>query len=202
MVKKRIVLSSSLMFFIIFLALVSPGQTGLAAELSADTIQTMPHGKFQGKFYIKGDKMRSETSVQGQTQVMIIRQDLGLSWMMMPNNMVMEIPLPEDPRSFAQNQDQLEEMAQKESLGQETVEGYECEVSLYKFHDAAYGTMTQWFSKKLNWPVKIESKSEYGTVLSEYKNIKVGSVPDDLFEIPAGYQKMSMPGMQMPKMGQ
>jgi hypothetical protein len=32
-------------------------------------------------------------------------------------------------------------------------------------------------------------------ILIEYKNIREKRLPDSLFTIPAGYRKMSMPGM-------
>jgi hypothetical protein len=119
----------------------------------------------------------------------------------MPGNMYIEMPLPDDPRSFVQNQEKLDQMAKKESLGEETVNGYDCEKARFKFNNTAYGTMTQWFSHRLNWPVKTESKSSYGTTISEYENIEVGNVPDAIFELPAGYQKLSMPGMPRRKPG-
>jgi hypothetical protein len=41
-------------------------------------------------------------------------------------------------------------------------------------------------------------KSSSGPMSMEYKNIQEKEIPDSLFKIPAGYQKMSMP--MMPKM--
>ena len=34
-----------------------------------------------------------------------------------------------------------------------------------------------------------------GSFTQEYKNIKIGGQPDSLFEVPAGYKKMTMPGV-------
>jgi outer membrane lipoprotein-sorting protein len=55
--------------------------------------------------------------------------------------------------------------------------------------------MTQWFSKKLNFPIKMEMDGPSGHVTTEYKNIKENGLSSSLFEIPAGYQKMPMPAM-------
>jgi Domain of unknown function (DUF4412) len=53
-----------------------------------------------------------------------------------------------------------------------------------------------WLDPKLRFPVKWESKSSSG----ELRDIQEGAQPASLFEIPAGYTKMEMPGgmMQQP----
>ena len=61
--------------------------------------------------------------------------------------------------------------------------------------------MYQWIATDINFPVKTASVD--GSWTTEYKNIKMGGQPDDLFEVPDGYQKSTMPnmpkGMAMPK---
>jgi outer membrane lipoprotein-sorting protein len=57
------------------------------------------------------------------------------------------------------------------------------------------GTLTQWISKKFNYPIKTEYKSSSGSMLTEYKNIQEGNVKDSLFEVPGDYMLMSVPGM-------
>mgnify|MGYP001818998509 CR=1 FL=1 len=54
---------------------------------------------------------------------------------------------------------------------------------------------TTWVSKKLNFPVKVIQKGPQGESTVEYQNIKTGNVPDSLFELPPGLQKMQMPMM-------
>jgi hypothetical protein len=51
--------------------------------------------------------------------------------------------------------------------------------------------MFLWVAKKLDKPIKMVS--EDGKFSMEYREIKEGGVSADLFEIPAGYQKMTMP---------
>jgi outer membrane lipoprotein-sorting protein len=55
-----------------------------------------------------------------------------------------------------------------------------------------------WISEKLNFPIKTEMEGSSGSMSMEYKNIQEKKIPDSLFNVPAGYQKMSMPSM--PKM--
>jgi outer membrane lipoprotein-sorting protein len=168
-----------------------------AAEFSADTVQTTPQGVFKGKFFVKENNFRQETEMQGQKQIMIFRQDKDTVWMLMPREK-MYMEMKSDPK--AQNVPQIdpqtvEDMAEKKYLGTETVNGYVCEKNQYIYHDKSMGTMTQWFSKELNFPIKMEMDGPSGHMTSEYKNIEEKKLSDSLFEIPAGYQKMSIPGM-------
>jgi hypothetical protein len=84
-------------------------------------------------------------------------------------------------------------------LGQETIDGRRVE----KWET----TMTvpkqqpirtfQWYDPELKLAVREEFPGGY---VSELKNIRVGPQPDDLFSVPAGYKRMSMPqeGQQQP----
>ncbi|MBW1694323.1 MAG: DUF4412 domain-containing protein [Deltaproteobacteria bacterium] len=57
------------------------------------------------------------------------------------------------------------------------------------------GKMTQWISRKLNFPIKIIYHSPQGVMSTEYNNIQSSNVKESLFEVPQGFQKMSMPAM-------
>jgi hypothetical protein len=54
----------------------------------------------------------------------------------------------------------------------------------------------QWIAKDINFPIKTAAID--GSWSSEFKNIKMDKQPDNLFEAPSGYKKISMP--MMPKM--
>ena len=54
--------------------------------------------------------------------------------------------------------------------------------------------MTQWDSKKLNFPLKLVIQGPQGEVVTEYQNIKEAPVPDSSFTIPPGYKQKPMPG--------
>lgn len=49
---------------------------------------------------------------------------------------------------------------------------------------------SQWFDPELEFAVRQEFP---GGMVSELKNIRVGKQPDDLFKIPAGYERMTVP---------
>lgn len=201
-----VIISSIICVLLIALMTVGSGQV-LAADVSADMIQTTPAGNIQGKFFIKGDNVRTETNAQGYDQITITRKDKGLIWVIMPGNMFMEMEIPVEAKGqdFSHlDQKTLDEMATRENLGSEVVNGYKCDIYRFTFNDESMGIMTQWFSKEMNFPVKIEMVTPDGTIATEYRNIKQETLPESLFEVPSGYTKMQMPagmpGMQPPGM--
>lgn len=164
-----------------------------SAEFSADMHMKSEETEFEGKVYIKGNMQRQEGTRMGQDFVTIIRLDKGVLWNIMTGEkMYMEMAIPEGTQNDPGMQEKAKDIAEIRHLGEETVNGYTCEKYEYVFHDKSRGTMTQWFSKELGYPVKMVHSS--GMVI-EYRNIKEGNLADSLFEIPAGFTKFTMPGM-------
>ena len=70
----------------LFRVICCPGFLGVAqakaAEFSADMF-IVPKGDeaMKGKIFVKGDKVKQETSGDDETQVMIIRPDKKVTWM-------------------------------------------------------------------------------------------------------------------------
>ena len=178
------------------ITLALPGWT-LAAEFSAQMIARNPDlGETQGKIYIKGDKIRQEFGPGEEAHISILRPDIQVVWMVMPGQkMYMEMPL--TPQATGKMMQMPRDEARMKLLGTETVNGYATD----KYETVARdnGKSSQyylWVAKKLGLPIKMTSPDDSFSM--EYQNIKEGGVPDSLFEIPAGYQKMTIPtGMPM-----
>jgi outer membrane lipoprotein-sorting protein len=169
-----------------------------AAEFSADVLMQGRGQEHQSKIYVKGDKVRQEISTPRGESVSILRRDQKVMWMLMPGQKsYLEMPL--NQQAFARAMNMPEASVSKKFLGTETLNGYETD----KYETTVTtrrGTVksTIWLAKKLGVPIRIESADKSFRV--DYKNIKVGGVDDAVFEVPAGYQKMSMPaGMPMMK---
>jgi hypothetical protein len=158
----------------IFILLIGFSSMALAAEFSADLIIDNPQGKFTGKVYVKADKIRQEFLKQDMKQVIILRLDKGVTWSLMPENkMYMEMPGIGKEASDPEIEKKIKDMAEKKSLGKEKINGYVCEKYQYIYHDKSLGILTQWFSKRLNYPIKTEYKAAAYQMLTEYKNIKL-----------------------------
>jgi outer membrane lipoprotein-sorting protein len=171
----------------------------LAAEFSADMVHKMGTMTKEGKVYVKGKKMRTESGMgQGIT---IVDGDTGTVWVLQPaQKMYMEMKKgATQPAQTTQSDEELTKVADKKFLGTETVNGYQCEKYLYTYRDKTLGTMTMWNATKLGQAIKMVHQSPEGESSFEYRNIKEGGVADSLFQVPAGYKKMEMPGM--PGMG-
>ena len=201
MLKKLI---SRLMLFIVSLFIIGLGiaVSGNAAEFSADMIQKSPMGNTNGKVFVKGENLRQEMNMGGQNQIMIFQKEKGVVWILMPGQrMYMEMAAGGEQSMAPPTLEEMEKMGDKKYLGEEKVNGYKCKKFSYTSNDPSVGTTTMWISKKLNFPIKTEMEGSSGPMSMEYKNIQEKKLPESLFEIPAGYQKMSMPSMpNMPGM--
>jgi len=180
----RLAILTLSMAFALF-PLIALGGAG-SLEFSADMV-LQPKGDepMTGKIYVKGDKVRQETSEEGESQVMIIRPDKKVTWMLTPEEKTyMEMPYQSEDKTFEEWTAEKEKKAK--FLGEETASGLPCK----KFEAIEDGEKTYfWISKQFAFPIKVEDAE----VTMEYKNIKEGPIPDSLFELPAGYEKMSMP---------
>ena len=138
-----------------------------------------------GKIFVKGEKVRQETSEEGEAQIMIIRPDKKVTWMITPDEKTyMEMPYQSEDKTFEEWTAEKEKKAK--FLGEETASGLPCK----KFETVEDGEKTFfWIPKQFAFPIKVEDAE----VTMEYINIKEGPLPDSLFELPAGYEKMSMP---------
>lgn len=171
-----------------------------AADITADMIHKSSMGSFTGKMYLKGDNIRQEMNISGEKQITIFRKDKGVVWILMPGQMMyMEMMAGRHKNMAPVDPDELEKIGKKKFIGKETVNGYMCSKYDFTFNDPSMGAATYWISEKLNFPVKMEMDGRSGPMVMEYRNIQEKTVPDTFFNIPSGYQKMSMPimpGMQ------
>ena len=173
------------------------------AEFSADFTSTDAKGKIAtGKYFIKNNNIRQEITAEGQNAITILRMDKKVSWTLMPESkQYMEMALPFDP-SHPSSDNTTEYEYEMKTIGHETINGYDCDVIQYTYKNKKYGILVQWLAKKLNFPVKYQTKGSNGKVTStmEYQNIKTGGINDSLFEIPDGYTKLGIsfkiPGMK------
>jgi hypothetical protein len=178
--------------------------TAEASEFLADVVMKGGMMSGDGKVWVKGQKMRQEMGTGAEKMIIIMDLDQGFQWMLMPENkMYMKTKIQAKgkgfrPENFVGTQQGPME-AQLKRMGTETLKGYKCDKYLLTFKNKQMGTMTQWFSIKLSYPIKMVNKSDMmGEVITELQNVKKASVRDDLFIVPSDYQEMPSP--QIPQM--
>jgi len=167
------------------------------AELTADLITTWAGDETVVKLSMKGNKSRMELTKAGTTTVQIYRGDKSVSWVLdSAKKTYVEMPMP-DAKPFLSGEldETMADRGERKLVGQETVNGYECDRYDFIYTDKTLGTMTQWVSTKLGIQIKMEQKHPSMSGLMELKNIKEGSVSDSIFDLPAGYTKTDIPTM-------
>lgn len=192
------------MFLAAFIAMANFCGTADASEFLADVVMKGGMMSGDGKLWVKGQKSRQEMGSAAEKMIIIMDLDRGFQWTLMPDmKMYMQNKIQAQgkgfsPENFAGTQPGHME-AQIKKIGTEMVKGYKCDKYLFTFKDKKMGTMTQWFSKKLGYPIKSVNKSDMmGEVITELQNIKKATIRDNLFTVPSDYKKMQFP--QMPQM--
>lgn len=183
------------------------------AEYSADSIMQTEDVTFKEHINYTPTKERHEMPTQGggneegELPVRIIRKDLKVQWMVMASRkMVMEQSLDrQDPRHKG-SPDMKNWDFNESVVGEEVLNG----VPVTKYKTIATSTDGKKFGG-FTWRTKegIQVKAdllykegnEKQRMSTELQNLKIGKQDPQLFEIPAGYQKLDMSGMMGGMMG-
>jgi uncharacterized protein DUF4412 len=162
----------------------------LFKPFSADQVHTMGNKTTKGKVYASEKAFRIESEEKGKKSISIMRFDRDVMWVLMPEQkMYMEMPFGGISDVAASLKGTKVQLA---ALGSEQVGPYHCDKARVQvtFEGKAY-TAIEWAAKELNGFV-VKTQDEKGTWSTEYQNVRLGSQDPSLFELPAGYQKLSM----------
>jgi hypothetical protein len=162
----------------------------IGLEFSADVINTAKGQVATSKIYMKNKKMRWDSHASNNYN--IVRQDLNTSWIIMPkqksymemkSNKAEQIP-----------QEKVKGEIFRKLIGSESIDGHPTKKYEVTYNDGKQVLKSyQWIATDLNFPISMAAID--GSWSMEYKNVKIGNQADSLFEVPAGYKKMAMPGM-------
>jgi outer membrane lipoprotein-sorting protein len=179
-------LGAVLFFFLLFSAVAS------AFEFSADTVMTTPQGKMAGKMFFKPDRFRMDMNTRGGMS-MITRMDKKVVWNVMNGQkMYMEMPFNPNQKNKPMVEKKVDGEIERKQVGTETIDGHPTTKYLITYKASGRTTQIyQWWAKDINFPVKTAALDSSWS--QEFRNIKIGAQSDSLFEVPAGYRKMSMP---------
>lgn len=179
----------------------------LLRPFSATMVATAKSRVTQMKYYVTGGAIRMETEQNGKQSIVIMRTDCGLMWTIMPQQkMYMEIDFGAF-KSLAKglggtpggsNVTNAVRMPDakftREKIGTEQLGPYFCDK--YRFtviSESKTYSGVMWAARQLNgFPVKWLDERTGNTI--EYRDIDLGPQNPSLFEPPAGYRKMTMPG--------
>jgi len=178
----------------------------LTRPFSATMVTTAKNQVTQMKYYVVPGAMRMEIEQNGKQMITIMRTDCGLMWMVMPQQkMYMEMAFGGATKSTGgaaggsnvMNAVHMPNVKfDRRKIGTEQVGQYFCDKYRYTIieQNNTY-TGTMWTARQLNgFPVKWFDDKTGSTI--EFRNINLGPQNPSLFEPPAGYRKMVMPGMR------
>ena len=164
------------------------------AQFTADMVTTEGDVSKTSKFYVENPFYRMDMEEGGQKIFVVVNNETKTTRVFMPSEkMYMEMKS-DDMKSLSNDVFQsLEAQKQKyetKLVGEETVNGYECEK--YQVIIDGSPVSTYWQSSEIEYPIKVIS-GEKQNMIMELKNIEKGDVDDAMFKIPAGFTKMEMP---------
>ena len=176
----------------------SPSQPQV--EYSADSVIETAEVSMKGRVYYTPTRERREMDVGGgDKMMMIMRHDKKVVWTLMPSEkMYMEMSLAQ--ANASDNSDLSQFKIEQTVVGPETVNGVSTTKSkiIMTGPDGEKMGGFMWTTKE-NIAVKLDAiaidKKEKHRFKTELTNLKIGKQDPTLFEVPAGYEKMSMPGM-------
>jgi hypothetical protein len=183
---------------VLLLCFAATGFAQKVTNFTADQITMGADGKpvGQSKVYFSGSKMRMDDVMpqSGAKVVMIYRSDLKKNFM-----------LNTDKKTYTERDLDEKEMTgaimsmtpiknrKEKTLGEETVSGYKCskkeieaEIEVMGYKKTSRSVI--WQSPKFDLPLRTSSDSGH---ITELRNIREEKPAATLFEIPAGYSKVS-----------
>jgi hypothetical protein len=172
------------------------------AEYSADSVLETAEISMKGRVHYTPTRERREMVMGsgGDKMLTITRHDKKVVWTLMPaEKMYMETNIAKNKSQDDPSGYKIEQTV----VGPDTVNGVSTTKSKIIMTGAKGEKMGgfMWTTKD-NIVVKMDAiaidKKQKHRFKTELTNLKVGKQDPKLFEVPAGYEKMSMPGMFMP----
>ncbi|MHB2020409.1 MAG: DUF4412 domain-containing protein [Candidatus Xenobia bacterium] len=172
-------------------------QMGLEAFTADITIRS--HGKVVSTSHesIDHGKIRNDMNQGGHRVSNIIRPDKHVTYMVMHDQkMYMVMPMgqgggPGTTQHAPQGSSWTSSDTQLTKVGTEVVDGLKCDKYSVSHHGKVEGYL--WRSSAQALPVRYMSAD--GATQIDYTNVKLGPVDPSVFDPPAGYRVMQMPGM-------
>lgn len=188
-----------LLWVIVALWPILTAQTFATKPYSAETVLKTKSTEMVSRICV-GGKDRWRVEMVGQPQVQIVRLDRKVMYTLLPpSKSYFEMPMTDEEASPAfKAESRVQGKVTRKPLGTEQVGGRP--TRKYEVTITAPGqkprVMYEWFSEELGVPLKMMPADQ--TWSMEYRNVKLGPQDPKLFEVPAGFTKMSLPTMPGP----
>jgi len=163
-------------------------------EYSA-VMETYANGRTsRSMMYVNTDMQRIEMLDSAEGAVTIVRGDLDVVWMLMPDEeMYMEMDMSDQYSNPLTTTGSTE--VSRVKVGEENVDGHPCnkEQVTVTYDSGDTDTMYQWSATDLDgMPIKAEALD--GSWKYTLHDIRTGHQDENLFEVPPGYEEMNIGG--------
>jgi len=160
-----------------------------------DMIVTIPgETAVTTKMWRKGNKTRTEMTVEGQKMVYLMDIDKQLAYTYFPSeNTAMKMDLSKTQEVTGESPTEQSGSVMDytpETVGTEVLDGKTCLVVRYT---TATEEVKMWLWTSYGIPIRTETTTAKGTSVLELKNIEFGNISDSMFELPANVQIMTIP---------
>ena len=159
------------------------GRAAGIASMKYDMVTTgADNSVMNSTAFLKKNKMRIESVVQGQNMVTLIDGDAKTMYVYTPSqNTAIKMDFSQAPQSPIGSVSQYNPVI----VGSETLDGKLCQIIQY----TANGVVTkEWVWDAKGLPVRVQATSSAGISTTDFKNYDFSDIPDSMFVLPAGVQ--------------
>ncbi len=158
-------------------------------------VMTVGSEKAEGKTWTEGKLLRNDILADGQVISSIIDMEQGVAYTYMPDqNMAMKINIDmvdtegfQNPTEYTGNIDPTV----LDIVETTTYEGLKC-IVMVLVNTQGQEELKMWVSEEYGIPVRVETMEGGIKTIIEYKNLKVGPIAADVFQVPQGVQIVEM----------
>ncbi|MDY6958780.1 MAG: hypothetical protein SVK08_06440 [Halobacteriota archaeon] len=156
-----------------------------------------PTGTITTKVWSTKEMTKTESTVMGQNVITIVDNEEMIMYTYYPSqNMAMKMNFSDSQTSSGtESFEDVYDNYNPTIVGTETIDGKMCTVIEYDADGAVSTKM--WIWQEYGFPIKVESTQSIAgsptTMVMEMKNIEFGSIPDSVFELPAGVEIQDSP---------
>lgn len=160
---------------------------------SYDYVMTSSSGSITGKLWVDGDKVRSDTVVNNLKTITILDEH-NLYIYQPDQGQAMKMPVNQDHKDIPGVYDEEMDVGKVKVLETVTYDGALCKV-VSVVEDKQESKV--WLRVSDGFLMKTEFTGDDGSkMVMECKNVKIGSVPAEVFRLPAGVQIADMANFQ------
>ena len=164
----------------------------LAAEYRADMSRQEGGREIRGRLLVAGPKIRLEMTVDGQEMVTLIDREQEKLFLLRPRaGVYIEKPYGAALSTVLLTEEGLARIGRVERLGEESLDGFECDKIKVVYNNPQNGEATIWRARKLDFPIQIISQSSRGETIVRYTNVEFTSLGEGVFELPKDYRQIA-----------